>query len=196
MKTRIALPINFAIFRSFSRRMLFGMVFAVGFSTSAFAAPVQVVSGGNLVGINGVDVGQYGKFDVAFTALWDGTLQTQAFATAAASALFTLYDIGGQFDGTVFDTAPELTAGCTDLAECIMQTPFADPSNGLMAASYYNWIVFQHTIFNPIFINTANSTFAAWTASPALSPVPIPAALFMFAPALLGFLGFRRKMQA
>jgi len=28
------------------------------------------------------------------------------------------------------------------------------------------------------------------------SAVPIPAALFMFAPALLGFLGFRRKMQA
>ena len=30
----------------------------------------------------------------------------------------------------------------------------------------------------------------------AVSAVPIPAALFMFAPALLGFFGFRRKMQA
>ena len=29
-----------------------------------------------------------------------------------------------------------------------------------------------------------------------VSAVPIPAAAFMFAPALLGFLGFRRKMQA
>jgi len=29
-----------------------------------------------------------------------------------------------------------------------------------------------------------------------VSAVPIPAALFMFAPALLGFLGFRRKRQA
>ncbi len=28
------------------------------------------------------------------------------------------------------------------------------------------------------------------------SPVPIPAAAFMFAPALLGFLGFRRKLRA
>jgi len=29
-----------------------------------------------------------------------------------------------------------------------------------------------------------------------LIATPIPAALFMFAPALLGFFGFRRKMQA
>jgi len=29
-----------------------------------------------------------------------------------------------------------------------------------------------------------------------VNPVPIPAALLMFAPALLGFFGFRRKMQA
>jgi len=29
-----------------------------------------------------------------------------------------------------------------------------------------------------------------------LIATPVPAALFMFAPALLGFFGFRRKMQA
>jgi hypothetical protein len=41
----------------------------------------------------------------------------------------------------------------------------------------------------------ANVTFLDWTQS-SVSTVPVPAALFMFAPALLGFLGLRRKTRA
>ncbi len=38
-------------------------------------------------------------------------------------------------------------------------------------------------------------TYVDWAASP-VSTVPVPAAVFMFAPALLGLLGLRRKNRA
>ena len=44
--------------------------------------------------------------------------------------------------------------------------------------------------------NTKTISWLLVTDTYDVSAVPIPAALFMFAPALLGFLGFRRKRQA
>ncbi|MEW5056789.1 MAG: hypothetical protein AB1Y25_04135 [Cycloclasticus sp.] len=44
--------------------------------------------------------------------------------------------------------------------------------------------------------NTKTISWLLVTDTYEVSAVPIPAALFMFAPALLGFLGFRRKRQA
>ncbi len=45
------------------------------------------------------------------------------------------------------------------------------------------------------YFNGAFTTNDLWFRT-GVSEVPVPAALFMFAPALLGFLGFRRKLRA
>jgi len=53
----------------------------------------------------------------------------------------------------------------------------------------YNWDVFYT-------LESTDPTLGSFLVSDTLIATPIPAALFMFAPALLGFFGFRRKMQA
>lgn len=68
-----------------------------------------------------------------------------------------------------------------------------------------NWVFTQHVFstigFNGLFklgnnsINSLSNYDYRITFGPAVNPVPLPAALLMFAPALLGFLGLRRKRQ-
>ncbi|MEW5011339.1 MAG: hypothetical protein AB1Y22_07205 [Cycloclasticus sp.] len=58
-------------------------------------------------------------------------------------------------------------------------------------------IGYERAYFNIEEVDVSNTiSWLLVTDTYEVSAVPIPAALFMFAPALLGFLGFRRKRQA
>jgi hypothetical protein len=92
------------------------------------AATLQVV-GGQLVGATGVDVGG-SLFDVEFVdgsciTLFSGcdsgadfTFQTLADANSATAALFAQVLVG------TWNDFPDLIAGCTNAARCIVATPY------------------------------------------------------------------------
>lgn len=66
--------------------------------------------------------------------------------------------------------------------------------SGLSIQDSWSLVHISNTYTGQFFDNTS----ASWllVADTEISPVPIPAAAFLFAPALLGFLGFRRKIRA
>ena len=79
-------------------------------------------------------------------------------------------------------------------------TPFSAVLNGITYVAVGADIVFtallsdMYTVvtgYNLKVLGTAQSTFTGYDVN--ISEVPVPAALFLFAPALLGFLGLRRK---
>ena len=82
-------------------------------------------------------------------------------------------------------TVAELTAGWTGLGTG------APRELGTNVAYGVNW-VFGDTLSNYV---SGDDGYIVANASVSVSAVPIPAAAFMFAPALLGFLGLRRKAK-
>lgn len=153
-----------------------------------------------------------------------GALYTYDFALAASSSLFDLLD-GGSLDGSSLDLAPLGAVGCVSGGSCTMHTPWdyeqlASPYSALLHSQFVtnsyqaggdsdSWTngfdysavgsagpAYAGNNYIPVTWNLDSSLYLTWTEASAPSAVPIPAAAFMFAPALLGFLGFRRKLRA
>ncbi|MEW5011830.1 MAG: hypothetical protein AB1Y22_09740 [Cycloclasticus sp.] len=85
---------------------------------------------------------------------------------------------------SAYDSLDNLLESVTVSVGCCDSTFFGIAHAGItkvtLASLSSDWVVFD------------NLTFKASS----VSAVPVPAALFLFAPALLGFLGFRRKKAA
>jgi hypothetical protein len=118
------------------RRTLAVALFATLFSAAtAAAAPILIVSGGELMGAQNVDVNGT-LYNVEFldgtcAALFTGcdspsdfTFNTVAGATAASNALLATVFVDGPSGN--FDTDPELINGCSSLLECFAFTPYAN----------------------------------------------------------------------
>ncbi len=214
MKTRFVLPINISISHRCLRNFLFSMVVMFGVSTTAWSAPVLVTSGGSLIGINGVEVDGYGKWDLTLHQDFTGVLYSEEFSKEASLALLGMFTLDGVFSGTIYDNEASSSLwgpGCsTSIIGCSVLTahtyaPGWGPNTYVGWAFVNLWDIDQPAYEDGLledlgFYYTAESgsviftdaMHADWTPS----AVPIPAALFMFAPALLGFLGFRRKRLA
>jgi hypothetical protein len=173
-------------------------------STNTYAATTQIFDGsGQMVGITGIEVSGYGTWDVSLNNFFVGTvpIYDKAFAQLASDALLVLYTGGGLFQGTESDFKSEKNKGCEFAGGCLFVTLYEK-----LNFDWYRMAFFQnkHEVYDSIDLiglnhiqnrDFANVTFLDWTQS-SVSTVPVPAALFMFAPALLGFLGFRRKVRA
>lgn len=174
-------------------------------STNSYAATTQVFDGsGQMVGITGIEVSGYGTWDVSLNNFFGGTvpIYDKAFAQLASDALLVLYTGGGLFQGTESDFKSEKNKGCEFAGGCLFVTLYEK----IIGSDFYRQAFFNNhrEIYDSGDLiglshirnrNYANVTFLDWTQS-SVSAVPIPAALFMFAPALLGFFGLRRKAQA
>ena len=111
------------------------------------------------------------------------------------------------YKGSTNDYKVDFTInGCSRTDRCLITTPdnngvSGDPNRYLAqylaitagSATTFSGYGSYTSIFGE-FLLSRTSVLADWKVSP--SAVPIPAAAFMFAPALLGFLGLRRKMRA
>lgn len=95
-------------------------------------------------------------------------------------------------------------AGCAASQTCIIMTPTTSTNtssfrayvNQVSVNSLGSYAALDH-INRPINLDFyAGKTFAVWKEGNAPSAVPVPAAAFMFAPALLGLLGLRRRKRA
>ena len=185
---------------------LSAVIFAIliGTATNVTAAPVLDIHNDQLIGISGIDLGgSWGKYDVSFDFYSSDTqLYAEDFALQANIALLEMFTLDQYFQGHDFDLfGPTSTRGCNDPRLCAMVSATYKVGNTI----YYDGVYNRYDVHADSDSRTQGSslwlptkpdyiTFATW--SPSLpSEVPIPAAAFMFAPALLGFMGLRRKAK-
>ena len=178
--------------------------------TSGANAATLNVSGGQLLGASGVDVGGT-LYNVEFLdgtciALFDGcdavsdfTFQTESGAVAASQALLDLVflDVSGS---ELFDSAPSLTNGCGDPFGCAALTVHGpiDSLGGAVAALNGDDqplvdVVITGVVGDDMVDLTGNNqnVYAVWTPVPVPEPVPSihPIALYTLLPSLLGGAG-------
>ena len=180
----------------------------LGLSVSSVNAVTLNVVGGQLMGADNVDVNG-SLYDVDFMdgsciSLFDGCDESADFtffndsdALAASQALLdqVLLDTP-QGD---FDSEPQLTNGCSGDGLCQIVTPFGLDGAGVAllaeARNYAPGVFTDRSDFTstPADTNTGvffGATYAIWAP---VSPVPIPAAVWLFGTALVGLIGFGRR---
>jgi len=173
------------------------------FSIYVSAATLVTNSDGKLIGLNNVNVTGYGFYDATFSDLWQGGVYTMDFVTQSTQALLIDTDL----QGTVFDYNPDTAVGCEATNWCLWATGrpgMALPGtqifglfvNHQQSEDHFDKFIPGHHLFLSDVLSTgfSDTTFLEWTPSN-VSAVPVPAAVFLFAPALLGFLGFRRRAK-
>lgn len=187
-------------------RAILSVMLLVSLGSQAQAATLDVDGGGNLLGASGIEVGG-SLYDVSFANgicqdFWHRcgdlfpafTFPTAVDAMAAANALISeLFS-----DNNGFDTTPTLTNGCDDPAACYIITPYALDGDGETVFAYNALNLagngFDTAIAASIGTYTptnADATYAIW--SPNVSPVPLPAAAWLFGTALIGLIGFAKR---
>ena len=182
------------------------MAVTISYSANVSAAPMPgaVVQGGELVGLTNINVVGYGLDDVSFNNQFQNIFYDQNFVLAAGAAGIGLLGEGGIWDDTYFDLNPEKTKGCSGAASagvCDWIVAVGPFQPGLILAGVLQNFGGNNDASDTAFptvassISAATSTYLDWTPSK-VSEVPVPAAFFLFAPALLGFLGLRRKNKA
>jgi len=170
------------------------MPFSVGAATTALTDESS-----HLVGFSGVNV-EGVLYEVTFSDAWSNTdFYGTDFALAASNELFSLFSGTGAFSNSAFDTGQ--WNGCTSVTACeyITMANESPINNFIDYASLYNRSsllgdtdeVFS-TFFNTGEGGDPSKQYLKWTASE-VPAVPLPAAVWLFGPALLGFMGFRRK---
>jgi len=191
------------------KKLVISLLVTLGMSTALNAATLTFNTTGSIpevTGITGVTIGAT-TYEASFhTGSYNSlglTIDPNAVLLNAALAV-TFYDyIGGtRFYGTDYDVS-----GCSG-SDSGSVTPFCSimtPTSLSSTLDTFNAIgitlteddspsTFQIPLsFDIPIVNLL--TYAKWN-EVSVSPVPVPAAVFMFAPALLGFLGFRRKLRA
>ena len=180
------------------------MAVTISYSTSVSAAPMPgtIVQGGELVGLTNINVVGYGLYDVSFNNQFQNIFYEQNFVLAAGAAGISLLGEGGIWDDSFFDLNPDKTKGCsgaTSVCEWVVAVGPFQP--GLILAGVLQNFGGNNDASDTAFptiassISSASSTYLDWTPSK-VSEVSVPAAFFLFAPALLGFLGLRRKAKS
>jgi len=185
---------------------MIALVFLPLFFGLAQAATVVTDSFGNHTGINGVQIG---------ASVWNATfldgnfndnaslpiIYTESFAAGATAALLDLFSAGGEFSQSAIDLHPVDTFGCTGVMNCHFGTAYGVISSGLVL--YYDMInwggaddVFDFSAASWVgeYEVHDNLTWIKWDEN--ISPVPVPAAIWLMGSGLLGLMGFSRRNKA
>ena len=178
--------------------------------TSVQASTVTVVSGGELIGFDNITVGTE-TYNVRFvegsfiSVFGDSTgldFTTSSDAAAAATALLNAYDLFPTYDD---DTS--LTYGLTGTSGQIF-TPYR-LGNNVASRNYFNIDTnlvtqanYDHVTGNVGMIPTYDTTSGnfsggrVWADWDMVSPVPVPAAVWLFGSGLIGLAGIARRNKA
>lgn len=184
------------------------LIIATLFFTSSLSANVQyVTSGGQLTGVNNVDVNGIlydvnfvdGSFDSIFTDASNLDFTTASDAQAASTALMNaITDVPG-FN---VDSTPTLMNGCSDVTKpCYIFTPYSLTStpytdyvnmavftNAAIEASDVVWLASIDSAYDVTF--SLDDVYADWS----LAAVTEPGTLLLMSIGLLGMISMRRKM--
>ncbi len=184
------------------------MTYSANISAATAPVPSIVISGGEITGINNVNVTGYGLFDMTFNSLYQNTLYDQNFANNANRAAFDVIHTGA-LANTLIDFQAEPVTGCGigasatgQYGRCDWFTAVTELAPGILyqgntVRNYSQPRGNDEIIEYYVALNQPvdGLTFVDWTPSQHISEVPVPAAAILFAPALFGFLGFRRKIR-
>jgi hypothetical protein len=206
-------------------KMVLGVFLTLILSTSAYSATL-VIEDGQLVGADGITFDGYTgsvRFvdgscadifngcdepsDLVFETLTSTENEARVLALSASSALLTqVFDANPLYDLNI-----ELTFGCeqtTDVALvlCGILTPYSTDGITVLTANMTNrddtnrrdtigsrqgYFITDSTLPDAS-TRVDDLVYAAWT----VTPVPLPAAVWLFATGLLGLIGIARKKAA
>lgn len=189
-------------FRAIAITVALGAACSNAMAATAIIDPIS----DQLNGFNGVNISGYGVWDATFSTHWLGNSYTDEFANAAAAELYNMFT-NGSFQGGIYDIDASKTLDCTSQNTCSWSTASVqNPGNPLNLISYSfanfgqsfepnDTYGLQWQSLSDALSGVDNSfVYVSWSQNE-VPPVPIPAAAFMFAPALLGFIGLRRKAK-
>ena len=188
------------------------------YATSSFAAILQIDPiTNNITGISGLNVGDQ-IYDVTFV---EGTC-VELFSGCDEKTDFFFQDITASraaytemlsqvfVDSTLgqFDSNPALTFGCESFAECNIWTPMIAEGSGLGGSNLVFSILRNSSVAGldvgtglllsaPLSINSdttlnTRAVFAKWSGSN-VSPVPLPASIWLLFSGLIGLISLGRK---
>jgi len=188
---------------------LIAFAIALGLSSNSMAATAVVDTDGRLTGVSDINLGPSGFWDASFHNTWQENLYSTQFSYDATHALHNFFLSSPPSDVTSVN-------GCERAYLCRMLTPYELSHNFGFTGEYMRmtgWNVITEVtalgnievISTPLIlglnfnlgavgIDNDFFTYTQWSPSN-VGTVPIPAAAFMFAPALLGFMGFRRRAK-
>jgi len=170
---------------------------AMLFISSTVTAATAVIDSDVLMGFDNIMV-EGDMYNVRFDGDYDYLTMSynELFAFESSQALFNTF-----MSTSIYTTAIN---GCgftlSQSPECNVKTiaSISGPATYGSFVSEFSMMVYFSQIALPVtrsFTTLVNSDIATYTKWTNVSAVPIPAAAFMFAPALLGFMGLRRKAK-
>lgn len=164
------------------KTMLFFATLLLSFNASA--ASLSLV--GNAGNTGTVGFGSGSVVTAATSSISTGTLVSDSFTVSSDTA--TTATLSLTFNPLAPTTAVSIFDGIDILSLSVMKV-------GSLGILEYTWALKAVTDYMiNIFIGSASAgSNYDLRVTTGLSEVPVPAALWLFAPALLGFLGFRRK---
>jgi len=176
------------------------LISAFALSIGANAASLRT-EGGEFVGINDVYITDNYYHATFVDGLVDPAnveMYTEEFAIAATFALLDL--LNTQYPGSLFDTNPSMTLGCSDTPTCYMATPFKKNTEGATqywyTENYFNTPTvgnYYGSIWVDAIIAGSSDGFTTRIIWSEVSEVPIPAAAWLFGSALLGLGALKRR---
>jgi len=180
------------------------MFIGVLFSSSLYANVQYNISGGQLTGVNHVNVNGLlynvnfvnGSFDSIFNNASGLDFTTASDAQAASTALMNVITDTSGFN---VDSNPTLMNGCSDLTQpCYVFTPYS-----LAFSNYVSISIFTNAsvdasdiVWNALYDRTTDVTFATDDvyANWSLASVSEPGTLLLMSIGFLGIAAFRRKV--
>ena len=101
-----------------------------------------------------------------------------------------------------YSSMPNMTYGCEDIYGCTIFTPYSSGADNMGSAQYFNgdglfFFDYVNTCGNCYkaddTTNNPTTVYAIWEEAGGASPVPVPAAAWLFGSGLIGVIGLARK---
>jgi hypothetical protein len=181
------------------------VIFFTFYSFNVRSATLVTDANGILTGVNGVEISGYGFYDVTFNNVFNTSTPGLGsnLAYAATQTLLGLFTGAGILSNTLYDYSPNTVGGCGYDGFCVFYTK-ENYTLGSSTSSF--WMFENKDAANDIRDGIAGHigaiatgvypgrSYLEWTES-SLVPTPVPASLFLLAPALMGAIGLRRKVK-